>query len=231
MNKQQNIPSHIAVIMDGNRRWAREHNLPVLEGHRRVADSVLEKLVEHAAMRNISYVTFWAFSTENWTREQEEVTGIMMILKKSIGIFGDRMYKKGVRMQAIGDLSRFDAGIQKSIRAIIEKTKHNSRITVVLALNYGGRDEIIRAVRKLAGQKQTSQITEKLLADNLDTAGIPDPDLLIRTGGEQRLSGFLPWQSRYSELLFVPWYMPDFTPVRLDEAIEEYGRRQRRYGK
>jgi undecaprenyl diphosphate synthase len=231
MKQKQIIPAHIAVIMDGNRRWARSHKLPVLEGHRRVADDVLEKLVEHAAIQNVSYMTFWAFSTENWERAPEEVAGIMMILKKSIGIFGDRMYKKGVRMKAIGDLSRFDTGIQKSIRAVIEKTKNNSRITAVLALNYGGRDEIVRAVRKLTAKKQTSRISEKLLSDNLDTAGIPDPDLLIRTGGEQRLSGFLPWQSRYSELLFVPWYMPDFTPGRLDEAIAEYGRRQRRFGK
>jgi undecaprenyl diphosphate synthase len=222
------IPTHIAIIMDGNRRWARAHKLPILEGHRRVANEVLEKLVEHAAARGIRHMTFWAFSTENWNRAADEVKGIMTILKKSIGYFGKRMHEKGVRLLIIGDLSRLDAGLRHSIEDVVEKTRHNTRITVTIALNYGGRDELVRAMCKTSDPKV---MTEETFSQLLDTAGIPDPDLLIRTGGEQRLSGFLPWQSVYSELYFPAWYMPDFTPERLDEAIEEFARRQRRFGK
>jgi undecaprenyl diphosphate synthase len=214
--------------MDGNRRWARQHNLPIIEGHRRVATVVLEKLVSHAARRGVGYMTFWAFSTENWNRATDEVKGIMTILKKSIGYFGKRMHKKGVRLIVIGDLSRLEITLQHSIASVVELTKDNKKITVVIALNYGGRDEIIRAIRHIP---HPTEISEKIFSALLDTRGIPDPDLLIRTGGEQRLSGFLPWQSVYSELYFPAWYMPDFTPGRLDEAIEEFSRRQRRFGK
>jgi len=221
------VPAHIAIIMDGNRRWARAHSLPILEGHRRVATVVLEKLVSHAARRGVKFMTFWAFSTENWNRATEEVKGIMTILKKSIGYFGNRMHKKGVRLLVIGDLSRFDTPLQRAITSVVETTKHNTKITVIIALNYGGRDEIIRAIKQVA---HPMEISEKTFSEILDTRGIPDPDLLIRTGGEQRLSGFLPWQSVYSELYFPAWYMPDFTPERLDEAIEESARRQRRFG-
>lgn len=223
---QQHIPTHIAIIMDGNRRWAREHKLPILEGHRRVANVVLERLVEHAAQRGIKYITFWAFSTENWRRARDEVKGIMQILSQGIGYFGKRMFEKGVKLQMVGDLTRLDPVLQKSIQEVVDRTKENKKITLIIALNYGGRDEIMRAIRKVNGK-----ISEKEFSQLLDTEGIPDPDLLIRTGGEQRLSGFLPWQSAYSELYFPSWYMPDFTPDRLDEAIEEYQSRQRRYGK
>lgn len=222
------IPKHIAIIMDGNRRWAREHKLPILEGHRRVANVVLEKLVSHAARRGVKYMTFWAFSTENWNRAVDEVNGIMTILKKSIGYFGKRMHKKGVRLLVIGDLSRLEVQLQHPITSVVELTKHNNKITVVIALNYGGRDEIIRAIKQIT---HPETITEKIFSQLLDKHGIPDPDFIIRTGGEQRLSGFLPWQSIYSELYFPPWYMPDFTPERLDEVIEEFARRQRRFGK
>jgi len=222
------IPTHIAIIMDGNRRWARAHKLPILEGHRRVANVVLEKLVEHAAARGVKYVTFWAFSTENWNRAEEEVSGIMTILKKSIGYFGKRMHEKGVRLFVIGDISRLDVQLRHSITSVVELTRHNNKITVIIALNYGGRDEIIRAIKQIT---HPETITEEIFSQLLDTHGIPDPDLLIRTGGEQRLSGFLPWQGTYSELYFPLWYMPDFTPEHLDEAIEEYQRRQRRFGK
>ncbi len=221
------IPAHIAIIMDGNRRWARVHKLPILEGHRRVANKILETLVEHAAKRGIQYMTFWAFSTENWSRSVEEVKGIMLILKKSIDPFGKRMHEKGVRLRVIGDLSKFDRGIRDAIDGVVELTKDNKRITVTLALNYGGRDEIIRAIKKL----RTTMISEKDFSHLLDTGGIPDPEFIIRTGGEQRLSGFLLWQSQYSELYFPTWYMPDFTPARLDEAIEEFACRKRRFGK
>lgn len=213
--------------MDGNRRWARKHGLPVLEGHRRVAAEVLEKLVSHAAKRGIPYMTFWAFSTENWKRAADEVKGIMFILKNSIGPFGKKMMEQGVRLKVIGDLSRLDKTIQQRIAAVVEKTKHNKKITVVIAINYGGRDEMIRAMRKI----HTKTVTEESFEKQLDTAGIPDPDLIIRPGGDQRLSGFLLWQSQYSELYFPSFYMPDFTPDRLDEALDEYGIRKRRFGK
>lgn len=215
------IPNHIAVIMDGNRRWARRRGLPALAGHREVANHVLEKLVEHAARRGIPYMTFWAFSTENWGRAESEVKGIMLILKQSLGPFGKKMMEKGVKLLVIGDLSRIDPGLRKGIAEVVEKTKHNTRITVTIALNYGGRDEIRRAVKKFGTEFE----------HHLDTSGIPDPDFIIRTGGEQRLSGFLLWQSEYSELYFPEYLMPEFTPEKLDEAIEEFASRKRRFGK
>lgn len=214
--------------MDGNRRWAREHKLPILEGHRRVANQVLETLVEHAAERGIKYMTFWAFSTENWGRAASEVKGIMRILKLGLGPFGKKMMERGVQLRVIGDLSRIDARLRKGIEDVIRKTKNNSRITVTIALNYGGRDEIIRSMRKI---KEPQKITEEKFSALLDTSSIPDPDFIIRTGGEQRLSGFLLWQSEYSELYFPTFLMPDFTPARLDAAIEEFARRKRRFGK
>ncbi len=217
------IPQHIAIIMDGNRRWARAHNLPVLEGHRRVANQILEKLVAHAAKRGIKYMTFWAFSTENWQRAEEEVRGIMGILAASIGPFGRKMMNKGVRLLVIGDLSRIDARLRKSIMDVVEKTKNNKTITVTIALNYGGRDEIRRAVARAKNKNEFEKY--------LDTYGTPDPDFIIRTGGEQRLSGFLLWQSEYSELYFPEFLMPEFTPEKLDDAIEEFAGRKRRFGK
>ena len=217
------IPNHIAIIMDGNRRWARAHGLPALSGHQKVADEVLEPLVEHAAKRGVKYITFWAFSTENWQRDKKEVEGIMRIFRHVIHKRWKRLHEKGVRIRVIGDISRFAPDIRRSLEKVVEQTKDNKKITAIFALNYGGRDEIRRAVEK--ARKNHVDFTT-----HLDTVGIPDPDLIIRTGGEQRLSGFLLWQSEYSELYFPRFYMPEFTPERLDEAIEEYSTRQRRFG-
>ena len=222
------IPQHIAIIMDGNRRWARKLGLPVLSGHQKVADEVLEPLVEHAAKCGVRFITFWAFSTENWQREKSEVEGIMRIFRHVIGKRWQRLHEKGVRVRVIGDMSKFAPDIQDSLRKVIEQTKDNKKITAIFALNYGGRDEIVRAIHKL---DKTKEAEESDLSAVLDTAGIPDPELIIRTGGEQRLSGFLLWQSEYSELYFPSFYMPEFTPEKLDEAIEEYASRQRRFGK
>ena len=208
------IPNHIAIIMDGNRRWARAHGLPALSGHQKVADEVLEPLVEHAAKRGVKYITFWAFSTENWQRDKKEVEGIMRIFRHVIHKRWKRLHEKGVRIRVIGDISRFAPDIRRSLEKVVEQTKDNKKITAIFALNYGGRDEIRRAVEK--ARKNHVDFTT-----HLDTVGIPDPDLIIRTGGEQRLSGFLLWQSEYSELYFPRFYMPEFTPERLDEAIEE----------
>ena len=222
------IPTHIAIIMDGNRRWAKEHGLPVLAGHQKVADEILEPLVEHAAKCGVKYITFWAFSTENWNRDRAEVEGIMRIFKHVISKRWARLHEKGVRIRTIGDLSKFSGDIQDSLHKVIEQTKDNQKITAVFALNYGGRDEMLRAMRALPDAKS---VTAEEFSNVLDTKGIPDPDLIIRTSGEQRLSGFLPWQSVYSELYFPTWFMPEFTEGRLDEAIAEFGSRKRRFGK
>lgn len=228
------IPQHIAIIMDGNRRWARAHKLPIVAGHQKVANDVLEPLVEYAAKLGIQYMTFWAFSTENWQRDKKEVAGIMNIFRTALIAFGKKMHKKGIRIKVIGDMAKFSPDIQRSVNELVELTKKNTVITVVFAINYGGRDEIIRAIEKLCERSkikdQRSKITEEEFSEFLDTKGIPDPDLIIRTGGEERLSGFLLWQSQYSELYFPSFYMPDFTPEKLDEAVEEYARRQRRFG-
>jgi undecaprenyl diphosphate synthase len=226
------IPKHIAIIMDGNRRWAKERGLPVIAGHKKVAEDMLEPLVEHAYNIGVKYLTFWAFSTENWKRNPVEVSGIMSIFRKSLEVFGQRMHKKGIRIRMIGNLNRFSSDIKKSVTDLIELTKNNKRITVIFALDYGGRDEIVRAMNKAESLSAQAgrQLTAESFNEYLDTAGIPDPELIVRTGGEQRLSGFLLWQSEYSELYFPAWYMPEFTPKKLDEVIEEYNSRQRRFG-
>jgi undecaprenyl diphosphate synthase len=243
------IPQHIAIIMDGNRRWAKEHGLPPIGGHQYVVNSVLEPLVEHASQLGVKYLTFWAFSTENWQRDPKEVSGIMNIFRQAIITFGEKMHKKGIRIKMIGDLSKFSPDIQKSVNDLIELTKNNTRITVIFALNYGGRDEIVRGMNRAISHQpsaissqqppnknnnheaESCRLTAESFNNYLDTVGIPDPEFIIRTGGEQRLSGFLLWQSEYSELFFPSWRMPEFTPKKLDEAIEEYTNRTRRFGK
>lgn len=217
-----NIPKHIAIIMDGNRRWAREHGLPALSGHKKVADEILEPLIEYAAKRGVRFMTFWAWSTENWQRDRKEVEGIMRIFRNVIHRRWQKLHEKGVRIKVIGDVSKFSKDIAGALEKVVEQTKNNKKITAVFALNYGGRDEILRAVKKAPNPQDFEQF--------LDTKGIPDPDIIVRTGGEQRLSGFLPWQSVYSELYFPSWFMPEFTEERLDEVLEEYTRRQRRFG-
>ncbi len=226
------IPKHIAIIMDGNRRWARKQGLPVFFGHRQIPDRVLEPLVDEAIALGVTHLTLWAFSTDNWNRPKEEVAALMEIFRtlftRSITI----LHQKGARVNTIGDLSRFDADIQEKVKESIEKTKNNTKITVTFAINYGGRDEIIRAIEKVKSQKsKVKSLTEESFEKYLDTADLPPVNLIIRTGGEKRLSGFLLWQSEYAELYFTDTLMPDFTPVKLREAIEEYSHRERRFGK
>lgn len=216
------MPTHIAIIMDGNRRWAKEHGLPVNEGHRRVVFDIVPDLVDHAIKRGIKFLTMWAWSTENWKRGKYEVETIMRIFRTALHRQWKKLHEKGVRIKVIGDISKFSPDIRKLIEERIEETKNNKKITVIFGLNYGGRDEMMRAVRKAIRKDEFEKY--------LDTAGIPDPDMIIRPGGEQRLSGFLLWQSEYAELYFVKWYMPEFTAEKLDEAIEEFKRRQRRFG-
>lgn len=222
------IPEHVAIIMDGNRRWAKEQGKPVYGGHQYVADHLLEHLVDHAAARGIKYITFWAWSTENWQRDKKEVMVIMQIFKSLLSKHMKKLHEKNVKFETIGDLSKFPKNIQDGIAQGKELTKNNTKITAIFALNYGGRDEILRAVNSLKGR---SEITEEQFSNLLDTRNFPDPELIIRTGGEQRMSGFLLWQSEYSEFYFTSTMMPDFNPEKLDEALEEFSKRKRRFGK
>jgi len=244
------LPRHVAIIMDGNRRWAKKQGLALIQGHSYVVDELMEKLIDRCGELEIEYLTLWAFSTENWKRDQKEVEGVMKLFRRAIASKAERMIKKGARMKIIGDMSRFPDDIREGMRAIEEKSKDNTKITVVFALNYGGRDEILRAVNRLNSSedvpstfgvptrdslafpdKERPQIAEKDIEKYLDTAEMPDPDLIIRPGGEKRLSGFLTWQSVYSELYFTDKLMPEFSVEELDKALEEYQERQRRFGK
>lgn len=224
------IPRHVAIIMDGNRRWARQHKLAALKGHEYVADAVIQPLVERCIALGIPYLTLWALSTENWQRDEAEVAGLMELFRRAFTRGTEKLHKQGVKLGAIGDLRRLPADIRQDIAARIDETKANEKITVTFALNYGGRDELVRAVNKILDSGQHDPITEEDIARSLDTAGLPDPDLLIRPGGERRLSGFLPWQSIYSELYFTDVLMPDFSPAELDKALADYAQRQRRFG-
>lgn len=214
-------PKHVAIIMDGNRRWAKAQGLNPLAGHGKAMEETVENLIEVTGEMGVQYLTLWAFSTENWGREKDEVAGLMNLFRKALMTKVDKFISKGARLKIIGDMSKFSPDIQEGMKLAMEKSETNTKITVVFALNYGGRDEIKRAVEKGGVE------FEKYL----DTAGIPDPDLIIRTGGEQRLSGFLMWQSAYSELYFTDTLFPDFGKEKLQEAIEEYQGRQRRFGK
>lgn len=215
------IPKHVAIIMDGNRRWAKARGLSAVGGHNFVVDKVIEPIIQHAGDMGIEYLTLWAFSTENWKRDPVELSGIMELFKRGIMEKLGTLIAKGARLRFIGDLSKFSSELQVGMARAVEKSKNNTGINVTFALNYGGRDEIARAVAKGGVE------FEKYI----DTTGMPDPDLIIRTGGEQRMSGFMMWQSQYSEFYFTDTLMPDLTTVKFDEAIEEYQSRARRFGK
>ena len=232
--EQDNLPKHIAIIMDGNRRWAKNKNLPVSLGHKEGAKT-LEKVVRYANKIGIKYITVYAFSTENWKRSQEEVSTLMGILRWYLKDCVKKSMKNNVRCRVIGRKEELSEDIIESINNLEEKTKNNTGLNFTIAINYGGRDEIVRAVRKIAdkvkaGEIETSDIDEAMISDNLDTAGIPDPDLLIRTSGEQRLSNYLPWQLAYTEFYFTDVYWPDFNREELIKACEKYNKRERRYG-
>lgn len=215
------IPKHVAIIMDGNRRWAKAKGLGAVAGHAFAVDSVVEQLIERAGEMGIEYLTMWAFSTENWKRDEQEVNGIMNLFRKALMTKVEKFIAKGARLKMIGDISKFAPDIQEGMKKAMQVSEKNDKITVTFALNYGGRDEIQRAVGKGGADFEK----------HLDTVGMPDPDLIVRTGGEQRLSGFMMWQSAYSELYFTETLFPDFGPEQLDMAIEEYQGRQRRFGK
>jgi len=230
------LPQHVAIIMDGNRRWAKQKGLPVVMGHKKVVEDRIEELIDHAGHLGITHITFWAFSTENWERPDDEVSGVMNLFRLALTKYAQKMIDKGARLRVIGDLSRFAPDIRAGMEQFMEKSKNNSAITVTFALNYGGRDEIIRAFNKMLEVNNKTQMTNDKLTESyfesfLDTAGMPDPDLIIRTGGEQRLSGFMLWQSEYAEFYFTETLMPDFDIKAFDDAVEEYGNRERRKGR
>ena len=230
MAEEKKIPNHVAIILDGNGRWAKAKGLPRNAGHVQGA-RVVEDMCEIVYDMGIRYFTVYAFSTENWNRPQEEVDALMELLRKYMKNSIKRSMKNNMCVRVIGDKSRLAPDLQESIRELEETTANNTGLHFQIAINYGGRDEIVRAVKKLAYEDfDGEEITEKLLADHLDTAGLPDPDLLIRTCGEQRISNFLLWQLAYTEFYFCDCAWPDFSREELEKAVDAYNHRERRYG-
>lgn len=232
--EKENLPKHIAIIMDGNRRWAKSKNMPVSFGHKEGAKT-LEKIVRYANKIGIKYITVYAFSTENWKRTTEEVIALMNLFQSYLDDYSKRADSENIKVKIIGNRQGLSEKMQKSIEKCMERTKDNTGITFNIALNYGGRDEITNAVKHIAEKIQNKEIniediTEQMISDNLYTAEQPDPDLLIRTSGELRLSNFLPWQLAYTEFLFVDKNWPDFNEKDLDDAIEVYKSRNRKFG-
>lgn len=228
------MPRHIAIILDGNRRWARERGKPASFGHKEGAKT-LEKIVRYANKIGLEYITVYAFSTENWKRAEEEVKALMLLLQNYLDEYSKRADTENIKVKILGDISVLSEGMQKSIKKCMERTKDNTGVTFNIALNYGGRDEIVKAIKQISKQVKEGKITEEditeqMVSDNLYTKGEPDPDLLIRTSGEIRLSNFLPWQLVYSEFLFIDKNWPDFEEKDLDEAIIEYQKRTRKFG-
>ena len=232
--EKENMPKHIAIIMDGNRRWAREKGLDPKLGHKEGAKT-LEKIVRYANKIGLGYITVYAFSTENWKRTEDEVGALMLLLQNYLEDYSKRADTENIKVKVLGDISALSEKMQKSIYNCMERTKDNTGVTFNIALNYGGRDEILKAVKKIAQDVkediiQIDEIKEETISNSLYTTGQPDPDLLIRTSGELRTSNFLPWQIVYSEFVFVEKNWPDFEEKDLDEAIEIYQKRNRKFG-
>lgn len=227
-------PRHVAIIMDGNGRWAKERGLPRTLGHRQGVEAV-RRLVRAAIDIKIPYITIFSFSTENWKRPIEEIDDLMGLMKRFIRRDLAELHKAGVRIRMIGQRQKVDSELMSLVDEAVELTRNNEKLTLVIAFNYGSRAEIARAARRLAekavaGQLEPSAIDAELVAGELDTQGIPDPDLLIRTSGEMRLSNFLLWQTAYSEFVFLDCYWPDFDQAALEGAISEFRARERRFG-
>lgn len=228
------VPQHIAIIMDGNGRWAKKKHMPRNYGHSQ-GSKIVEKIGKEAYDMGVKYMTVYAFSTENWTRPKEEVDKLMELLHDFLKDCIKKSKKNNMRVRVIGDITKLEPDLQKSIVEVEEVSKDNTGLNFQVALNYGGRDEITRAMRKIAqevvdGKVKPEEITETMIIDNLDTATIPDPDLLIRTSGEMRLSNFLPWQLAYTEFYFTDVLWPDFNKKELQKAIDYYNGRERRFG-
>jgi undecaprenyl diphosphate synthase len=225
--------SHLALIPDGNRRWAKAHHLPALQGHTRVVETVLPNLVTEVIALKIPYFTIWGFSTENWQRSQQEIVGLFQLLKLFLSHHGPKLHQDGVRLIFIGRRDNLEPDISQLIEYWSEVTENNQTLTLTIAFNYGGRDEIIRSVNRLLRQGDVSEVGESSFSQYLDTAiyHLPDPDLIIRTGGEKRLSGFMSWQAAYCELCFDDKLMPDWTAADLKRTLDDYYSRTRRFGK
>jgi undecaprenyl diphosphate synthase len=224
------LPKHVAIIMDGNGRWAEKRGLPRVAGHQAGFDRI-HSIVRYSLDQNIKYLTIYSFSTENWSRPLEEVQGIVNLLVDNIDREADDLNLRNVQMRHIGSMEGLSPEVQAAIKRGCALTRNNSRMVFCFAFNYGGRVEIIDVARKLIEQKIPSQsINEKIFAENLYTAGMPDVDLLIRTGGELRISNFLLWQAAYAEFYFTKVLWPDFTPGKLGRALAAYSQRKRRFG-
>ena len=228
------MPKHIAIIMDGNRRWAKEKGIDTKLGHKAGAET-LEKIASYANEIGLKYLTVYAFSTENWKRTKEEVGALMIILRNYLDKFLNRESLRNIKIRVLGNIDNLDNGLQTSINKIVEKSKDNTGLTLNIAFNYGGRDEIVRAVKNISKQVKEDKIDlndidEGLVTNSLYTKGEPDPDLLIRPGGELRISNFLLWQLAYTEFLFIDKYWPDFTENDLLEAIHTFEKRNRKFG-
>ena len=228
------LPQHIAIIMDGNRRWAKKRMLPVKMGHKEGAET-LKKIIRYANKRGIKYVTVYAFSTENWKREKEEVDSLMSLLENYLDEFSKEADTENIVIKVLGRRKELSENLLMKIDETIERTKNNTGIIFSIALNYGGRDELVTAIKAIAEETKnnklsTDDINEKLISDYLYTKNMPDPDLLTRTCGEIRTSNFLPWQLVYSEFLFLEKLWPDFTEEDLEQAIQVYSKRNRKFG-
>ena len=234
MAENNNLPRHIAIIMDGNRRWAKKRMLPVKLGHKEGAET-LKKVVRYANKLGIEYVTVYAFSTENWKREQEEVDALMSLLETYLDDFAKEADTENIVIRVLGRRNELSERLLQKIDQTVERTKNNTGTIFSIALNYGGRDEIVTAIKNIAEDVKDNKvdidsITEELVSDYMYTKNMPDPDLMIRTSGELRTSNFLPWQLVYSEFLFLDKYWPDFSEEDIDEAVEVYRKRNRKFG-
>lgn len=232
--ENRNIPAHIAIIMDGNRRWAKQKKMLASFGHKHGAET-LEKIVKYANKIGVKYLTVYAFSTENWKRAEDEVKSLMILFQGYIDKYSKIADTENIKIQFIGDVTAFSDKLQNGIQNCIDRTKNNTGLVFNIALNYGGRQEIINAVKNIAkkvkdGEYDIEKIDENIISENLYTKNTPDPDLVIRTSGEIRTSNFLPWQIVYSEFLFLEKNWPDFEEKDLDNAINEYNRRTRKFG-
>lgn len=228
------VPRHVAIIMDGNGRWAAKRGLPRAAGHKAGAEAV-RRVMQAAVDHGVEVLTLYAFSSENWRRSDEEISDLTALMRYYLDREFNRLAQEGVRLRLIGDYSAFGAELVEKLERAVERTQANDRLTLVVALNYGSRSEIAAAARKLAGEvaggtRDPESIDEQAFAEVLDTAGLPDPDLLIRTSGEVRLSNFLLWQSAYAELLFVDTLWPDFDEEAFGQALSQFAGRQRRFG-
>ena len=235
MDENINVPAHIGIIMDGNRRWAKEKGFVSSMGHKEGADN-LERIAKSCEEFGVKYLTVFAFSTENWKRSKEEVDYLMNLFSSSIKTFSKRMKEKNYRIQLTGDIKGLSESLQKDILKVEEQTKNNEGLTINFAINYGGRPEIIHIIKSIAKEYKEDKVSLEDIDENfvnkyVQTKNSPDPDLIIRTGGEQRLSGFLIWQSAYSEFYFTNVFWPDFDKKELEKAVREYSNRKRNFGK